>query len=109
MRFGLPQTAIDKICAVFALHPEVEQAVLYGSRAKGNYKNGSDIDLTLHGAQLSHRVLLTLLGELDDLLLPWMIDLSIFDTLDHPALKDHIERGGVTFYRRASLASLDAG
>jgi predicted nucleotidyltransferase len=103
MRFGLPESAVDKICGVFALHPEVEQAVLYGSRAKGTHKNGSDIDLTMHGAQLSHRILLALLTELDDLLLPWMIDLSIFDTLDHPALREHIERGGVVFYQKASL------
>ena len=45
MRFGLPESAIARICAVFAAHPEIEKAVLYGSRAKGNFKPGSDIDL----------------------------------------------------------------
>ena len=100
MRFGLPESAIARICAVFAAHPEIEKAVLYGSRAKGNFKPGSDIDLTLYGAGLTDSLLLDLLVELDDLLLPWMIDLSLFASLNHPALQEHIERVGEVFYQR---------
>ena len=100
MRFGLPESAIARICAIFAAHPEIEKAVLYGSRAKGNFKPGSDIDLTLYGSGLTHALLLDLLVELDDLLLPWMIDLSLFACLNHPALQEHIERVGKVFYQR---------
>lgn len=100
MRFGLPDAAIDKICQTFAARPEVEKAVLYGSRAKGSHKPGSDIDLTLHGSALTQRILMELLTELDDLLLPYMIDLSIFADLNHAALREHIERVGVVFYVR---------
>ena len=100
MRFGLPEHAIARICAVFAAHPEIEKAVLYGSRAKGNFKPGSDIDLTLYGTGLTDALLLDLLVELDDLLLPWMIDLSLFASLHHPALQEHIERVGELFYQR---------
>jgi predicted nucleotidyltransferase len=57
MRFGLPESAIARICAVFAAHPEIEKAVLYGSRAKGNFKPGSDIDLTLYGSGLTHALI----------------------------------------------------
>ncbi|MGH9726455.1 MAG: nucleotidyltransferase domain-containing protein [Candidatus Acidiferrales bacterium] len=102
-RFGLPQQTVEKIGGVFARHPRVEKAVLYGSRAKGNYKNGSDIDLTLIGAELRHDDLLQLMGELDDLLLPYMIDLSIFSDLTHANLIEHIQRVGVTFYERAPV------
>ncbi len=105
MRFGLSDSVIARIGAVFASHPEVEKAVLYGSRAKGNFKRGSDIDLTLFGAGLSHELLLVLLDELDELLLPYTIDLSIFATLDHPALREHIERVGVVFYARGVTTS----
>lgn len=100
LRFGLPVDAVERICAVFARCPRLERAVLYGSRAKGNYRDGSDIDLTLHGDGLSHRDLLQILGELDDLLLPWTIDLSLFATLDHAGLREHIARVGVPFYER---------
>ncbi len=99
-RSGLTPLTVEKISSVLARHPKVEQAVLYGSRAKGNYKNGSDIDLTLHGKGLVHEDLLTIMGELDDLLLPYTIDLSLFADLTHEELIDHIRRVGVVFYER---------
>ena len=100
--FGLPLAAIEKIRGVMASHPEVERSVLYGSRAKGNYKTGSDIDMTMYGDDLNHTVLLKILDELDDLLLPWMIDLSIFRQIENVSLLEHIERVGVVFYQRVS-------
>jgi predicted nucleotidyltransferase len=99
-RFGLTEATIAKIAGVLAGHPQVEQAVLYGSRAKGNYKNGSDIDLTLMGQGLQTDHLLKIMGELDDLLLPYMIDLSLFHQLTHPELINHIRRVGIVFYDR---------
>lgn len=78
----------------------VEQAVLYGSRAKGNYRPGSDIDLTLKGDRLTYQDLLDIELALDDLLMPWKIDLSLFAQIDNPALVEHIERVGKIFYRR---------
>jgi uncharacterized protein len=103
-RFGLSPLTVEKICGVLASHPEVDKAVLYGSRAKGNYKNGSDIDLTLYGSGLGHRDLLRIMTELDDLLLPYTIDLSIFSDLKHAGLIDHIERVGVPFYEKKLVA-----
>lgn len=97
---GLPAVALGKICSVFASHPEVQKVVLYGSRAKGNYKTGSDIDLTMYGDSINQTLLLKILTELDDLLLPWIIDLSIFRQIDNVSLLEHIERVGVVFYQR---------
>ena len=106
MKYGLPEHTVDKICAVLAQHPEVERAVLYGSRAKGNYKPGSDIDLTLFGAALTSSQCATIVEALDDLLLPYCIDLSVFATLQHPALQAHIQRVGVEFYVRDTSAPI---
>jgi predicted nucleotidyltransferase len=100
---GLTPLTVEKIGVVLARHPKVEQAVLYGSRAKGNYKNGSDIDLTLHGQGLVHADLLKIMGELDDLLLPYTIDLSLFGDLKHEELIEHIRRVGVVFYEKKPL------
>lgn len=100
-RFGLKENTIQKLCSVFAHYPQVEKAILYGSRAKGNYKNGSDIDLTLHGGpDLTLNVLYKIIEEIDDLLLPYMVDLSIFHTLSDPDFIDHIKRVGVPFYQK---------
>lgn len=100
MKYGLPDQTVEKICSVFVRFPEVERAVLYGSRAKGNYKPGSDIDLTLFGANLTLSLCATIADALDDLLLPYSIDLSVFAELKHPELQAHIERVGVVLYQR---------
>ncbi len=98
MKFGLKILTIEKINTVFSQYPEVEKAVLYGSRAKGNFKNGSDIDLTLEGKNLSLSILYKIDNDLDDLLLPYTFDLSIFKHIDNADLIDHIKRVGVVFY-----------
>ena len=101
MKFGLPESAVQKICGVLSRHPQVKKAILYGSRAKGNYKNGSDIDLTLRGgADLTLNVIYKILNDLDELLLPYTIDLSIFDDISDPDVIEHIQRVGVTFYEK---------
>lgn len=101
-RFGLSESTIAKIKSVLAAFPEVEKAVLYGSRAKGHYKAGSDIDLTLFGAGLDQRKCAQIADAFDDLLLPYMIDLSVYALLHHPELEAHIQRVGQVFYERAT-------
>ena len=98
MKYGLTEATIAKICGVFAQFPEIEKAIIYGSRAKGNYKVGSDIDLTLIGAKLSQTTCMTIAEALDELLLPYCIDLSVFALLNHPDLEAHIQRVGLVFF-----------
>lgn len=100
MKYGLKPDVIERIKRALAAHPEVEQAVLYGSRAKGTYRAGSDIDLCLKGESLTLPLLLKIDNELDDLLLPYKIDLSTFHALDNPELIAHIQRVGAVFYSK---------
>ena len=100
MNYGLNETTVTKIRAVLARFPEVEKAILYGSRAKGKFKTGSDIDLTLCGKNLTPELRATIASELDDLLLPYTIDLSLCSELKHPDLLEHIRRVGKVFYQR---------
>lgn len=99
MKYGLPEDTIEKINAVLARFPEVTRAVLYGSRAKGNDKPGSDIDLTLFG-DITWELCASIADALDELLLPYTIDLSVFTLLKHPELEAHIERVGLVFYEK---------
>ena len=100
MKFGLPDDVIQKINAVFEKYPHVEKVIVYGSRAMGNYKNGSDIDLTLLGDQLTDTDCSRISGELYDLPIPYSFDLYIFSTLDHKNLEAHIHRVGQVFYQK---------
>ena len=96
--YGLSLPQIEKIKSVLRCYPQIKEAILYGSRAKGNYRPGSDIDLTLKGADLTLKILNRISIELDDLLLPWFFDLSIFEQIDNEELLQHIKRVGVVFY-----------
>ena len=100
-RFGLDEVDIQAICNVLSHYPQVEKALLYGSRAKGTYKNGSDIDLTLLGGDdLTLNILYRIMDDIDDLLLPYTIDLSIFRKINDPDVVEHIQRVGVAFYQK---------
>jgi predicted nucleotidyltransferase len=100
LQFGLKAATIEQIVAVLRHYPEIEQALLYGSRAKGNYRPGSDIDLTLVGDELTYQQLTRLETELDDLLLPYLFDLSLFRHIEDPEVIEHIKRVGVVFYEK---------
>lgn len=97
MKFGLKESDIELIKKVFSNYPEVEKVILYGSRAKGTYKPASDIDLTLLGDKLNLTTLQKIEIDLDDLLLPYFFDVSIFNQISNPDLVEHIERVGVNF------------
>jgi len=98
MNHGIPQNAVTAIINLFAMHPEIEKAILYGSRAKGNYKPGSDIDIALSGKNLTHEILSKIIIDLDDLLIPYTVDLSILENISNQELVDHIKRVGYPIF-----------
>lgn len=98
MRFGLPDEVLPRLLAVLSSNPKVKQVTLYGSRAKGNWRRGSDIDLCIDGDGLSLQELGEIDARIDDLLLPWKVDISVLQQIDNPELVAHIERVGVRLY-----------
>ncbi|WP_369920496.1 nucleotidyltransferase domain-containing protein [Marinomonas polaris] len=96
---GLSRAECGSINGVFQLYPQIKTVILYGSRAKGNFRPSSDIDLTLVG-DLDWSIFTEVENALDDLLLPYKIDLSMFDHLENNQLIEHIERVGLVFYSR---------
>ena len=94
LQFGLRSEVLEKLLSVFHKHPNVERVTIYGSRSIGNYRNGSDIDLTMIGDKLQWSDLQVIEQEIDELLLPYKVDLSIFNQIDNPDLLNHIEQWG---------------
>ena len=103
MKYGLKENVVEQIRKVFEKYTQVEKAVLYGSRAKGNFKNGSDIDLVLYGNNLTLQIINKISNELDDLLLPYKFDLSIYHQISNKYLIEHIERVGIVFYEKEKI------
>lgn len=98
-QFGIPPDALNQICDVFRKYPSIQKVVLYGSRAMGNYRLGSDIDLCIESDELEFSELLAIENQIDDLLLPWKIDLLAKNKIDNPDLLQHINRVGIIIYQ----------
>ena len=96
---GLSSSDCARLNQVFAQYPDINKVMLYGSRAKGNFRPNSDIDLTIMG-DLDWQSFTRLETELDDLLLPYKIDLSLFSHLENSQLIEHIQRVGKVFYQK---------
>lgn len=101
---GLDDETMKRICTILASFSEIDKAILYGSRAKGNYKTGSDIDLTLTGTLLTQTTLFKIHDALDELYLPYKFDLSLLDCIDNKDLKMHIRRIGIVFYEKTAIS-----
>ncbi len=97
--FGLDTDTIEKIKIAFSKFSQIEKVVLYGSRAIGNYKNGSDIDITLIGKNLTLKnTVYPLMDSIDEFYFPYTFDISIFDRIDNKNLIEHIKSAGKVFY-----------
>ena len=100
---GLSESTVAQIGNVLARFPEVERALLFGSRAKGSHRQGSDIDLALIGIRLNWRTLGQIDHALDDLLLPYRFSLIQLSDRTDPEVAAHVHRVGRLFYERAQV------
>lgn len=101
MMYGLKKEIVNDLQNIFSDFSDVEEVVIYGSRAKGNHKPGSDIDLTFKRNNLTLWIINKISLQIDDFFLPYIFDLSVFDHIDNKDLIDHIERVGQIFYQKA--------
>jgi predicted nucleotidyltransferase len=96
--FGLKAGDLEQIIGVISQF-SVAEAIIFGSRAKGTYKNGSDIDLALKGECLDNTIVRQISYQLnEELNLPYMFDVLNYHTLTNPALIEHIDRVGKSIY-----------
>lgn len=100
MIYGLSDNQIGTLHSIFGQYPNIDQVILYGSRAKGNYKPGSDIDLTVKGEYISIDLLNAIKTQISNSTLPYLVDLSNYKELSNIELIEHINKVGIVFYQR---------
>jgi predicted nucleotidyltransferase len=92
MKFGLNDTTIEAMQKVFETNSKIDKVIVFGSRAKGNYKEGSDIDLAVKGRNINLDDILSLSRKLDELNLPYKIDLMDYSTINDKDVVEHIDK-----------------
>jgi len=100
MSFGLPDSLIEKITNILQNFSEVEESLIYGSRAKGNYREGSDIDMVLKGEHLNETIRNQIFWKIDELNSPYTLDLSIYHQITSQELIQHIDRVGKPIFQK---------
>jgi type I restriction enzyme, S subunit len=100
MRFGLEEHIVEGLISVFEKYSKVDKAIVFGSRAKGNYRPDSDIDIAIKGAELTEKDVLNIHVKFSELDLSYKVDLLNYNTIKEPELKAHIDRVGIELYSR---------
>ena len=101
MRFGLSETVIKELQDVFRHHANIKKVLIFGSRSKGNFRSGSDIDLAIVGNDIDYNLLLDVQCEIEDLELLYSVDLLDYKKKEDTPIGDHIDRVGQIFYEAA--------
>lgn len=99
-KYGLLESDLNGLISVFKRNQKINKIILFGSRAKGNFENGSDIDITLVGIELKLDDILNAKIEIEKLSLPYKFDIILFDRIKEVELLEHIERVGIILYER---------
>jgi predicted nucleotidyltransferase len=99
-QYGIPESDLDDLLSELRKNSKISEIILFGSRAKGTYRNGSDIDIALKGRKLNLNDILDATMDIDKLLLPYKIDLVIYTRINEPALIEQINRVGVILFKR---------
>ena len=101
MKFGLSNKVEKIMKKLFASFSEVDEVIVFGSRAMGNYKKGSDVDLALKGEEINLNIHAKIKYELDEVLpLPYFFDIVNYSDIESPELVEHIDKNGVLFYKK---------
>ncbi len=101
MTYGLTDQDLTQMRAAMAQFPEIAEVILFGSRAKGNYKPGSDVDLAIKGDNVSHATVYRLADLLnEEYPFPYFFDVIDYNSIEEPDLTDHINRVGIAIFPR---------
>jgi type I restriction enzyme S subunit len=99
MKYGLGENQLHEILDILRKYPEVEEAILFGSRAIGTYKEASDIDIALKGKDVSVILATKIESDLEDTYLPYFFDIISFPSITNQDLIKHINTKGIPIYR----------
>jgi predicted nucleotidyltransferase len=101
MKFGLAESDLVYIINAIKSFAEIEKAVIFGSRAKGNYKPGSDVDIAIYGEHITFDTVSALHFMLEEQgPLPYFFDIVDYSHLKHKGLKEHIDRVGKLIFKK---------
>ncbi len=106
MKYGLKERDVKYIIESIKTFSEIKEVVLFGSRAKGNFKKGSDVDMAIKGENITHSIVTSLSYLLnEEKPLPYYFDVVHYEKIKKSELTEHIDRVGIVFYESKKVTS----
>ena len=106
MKYGLKNRDIKYIIESIKTFSAITEVILFGSRAKGNFRNGSDVDMAIKGENITHNTVTRLSYLLnEEKPLPYYFDIVHYEIIDEPGLTEHIDRAGIVLYESKKVES----
>lgn len=103
MSYGLRDSDLDCIVAALRKHPEIEKAILFGSRAKGTFKPGSDVDIAIAGDEITFSTIAHLHAELEgESPMPYFFDILDYSHVKNQEIRENVDRAGILIYDRST-------
>lgn len=99
-KFGLSEKTIKIITELFKKYDQIDRVIIFGSRARGNFKNSSDIDLAIFGTNIDFKFIRHISAELDELPTPYSFDVLNYSDVENNEIKTNIDKDGVIFYQK---------
>lgn len=102
MNFGLSEKSYRILFDIIRKYIVSGSVVVYGSRAKGDFTDRSDIDIAIRDcSEINDAVVSRMTDEINESDFPYLADIRIYDEIKNNSLKEHIDRAGIVFYSKA--------
>ena len=103
--FGIKESSINILIDIFSKYEPITEVVLYGSRAKGNYNERSDVDMVIRNSKVDRHILGKIILDINNSNFPYTIDLQMFENIKNKNIIEHINRVGKVFYKKEKINS----
>jgi len=99
MKFGLEELLLDKIVSIIGRNEKIKRIVIFGSRARGDFKPASDIDIALYASgSLTSEELNSIRSQIDEIDCIYKFDIVDVNRLEKKAMVENIKNEGITIF-----------
>ncbi|ERT69052.1 MULTISPECIES: nucleotidyltransferase family protein [Cetobacterium] len=93
MKFGLKERELDEIKVLYYLFPEIDEIVIFGSRARGDYSRVSDIDIAIKGDV--DKIMYKIRDYFEESSIIYTVDVVNYISISNQDFKENIDSEGV--------------
>jgi len=101
VKYGLKDEYIQTFLEIIAKFDNVEKVALFGSRATGNHKKASDVDIVIFGENVNAALACAIKFEIEEeTIIPYFFDVIAYQVIKNEKLKEHIDKKSIILWNK---------